>query len=52
MMSLHSFESGIHPGTTEVDMEAGLVAEALVVITVAVAALVAATGQLTTPTAI
>ncbi len=50
MMSSHSCESGIHPDTAEVDMEAGLVAEALVVITVA--ALVAATGQRTTPTAI
>ncbi len=54
MMSSHSCESGIRPGTAEVDMEAGLVAEALVVITVAVmvAALAAATGQRTTPTAI
>jgi len=44
----------MHPDTAEVDMEAGLVAEALVVITdvVTVAALVAATGQRTTPTAI
>ncbi len=54
MMSSHSCESGIHPDTAEVDMEAGLVAEALVVITdvVLVAALAAATGKRTTPTAI
>ncbi len=45
MMSSHSCESGIRPGTAEVDIEAGL-AGAMV------AALVAATGERTTPTAI
>jgi len=57
MMSSHSCESGMRPDTAEVDMEAGLVAglvAALEVITdvVTVAALVVATGQRTTPTAI
>ncbi len=49
MMSSHLCESGIRPDTADGSIEAGLVGAT---VAVPVAALVAATGQRTTPTAI